>query len=174
MLLIFTHKITPRFTYTMKQVFTRILGIDVEFATKVEDFIKHNGPKITPDKEMNQIFLNSLPSNFNQLKIKDTVYIPIIFSGLILRKELGYERSTGAEITQAFNQHIADNNSQKKPNNISRALRENETVKNEKWLTISPSKSGNLFSLSNGWEKFWDEYFNTDNLFGLSDLKSEP
>ena len=79
---------------------------------------KHNGPKITPDKEMNQIFLNSLPSNFNQLKIKDTVYIPIIFSGLILRKELGYERSTGAEITQAFNQHIADNNSQKKPNNI--------------------------------------------------------
>ena len=35
----------------MKQVFTRILGIEISYTTKVEDFIKHNGPKITYTKQ---------------------------------------------------------------------------------------------------------------------------
>ncbi len=61
MLLIYTHKITPRFSYTMKQVFTRILGIDIIFTTKVEDFIKHTGPKITYSKQplQNEFFVRS-------------------------------------------------------------------------------------------------------------------
>lgn len=61
MLLIYTHKITPRFSYTMKQVFTRILGIDIIFTTKVEDFIKHTGPKITYSKQplQNEFFIRS-------------------------------------------------------------------------------------------------------------------
>jgi len=61
MLLIYTHKITTRFSYTMKQVFTRILGIEIIFTTKVEDFIKHKGPKITYSKQplQNEFFIKS-------------------------------------------------------------------------------------------------------------------
>jgi hypothetical protein len=45
----------------MKQVFTRILGIDIIFTTKVEDFIKHTGPKITYSKQplQNEFFVRS-------------------------------------------------------------------------------------------------------------------
>ncbi|MBT8209335.1 MAG: hypothetical protein KJP14_02290, partial [Eudoraea sp.] len=45
----------------MKQIFTRILGIDVAFTTKVEDFIKHTGPKITYTKQplQNEFFVKS-------------------------------------------------------------------------------------------------------------------
>nr|WP_297763820.1 polysaccharide deacetylase family protein [uncultured Muriicola sp.] len=66
MLLIYTHKITPRFTYIMKQIFLRILGIEVGFTTKVEDFIKHNGPKITYTKQplQNEFFVRSHPLLF--------------------------------------------------------------------------------------------------------------
>lgn len=68
MLLIYTHKITPRFTYTMKQLFTRILGIEVSFTTAVEDFIKHKGPKITYTKQplQNEFFVRSNDLLFEQ------------------------------------------------------------------------------------------------------------
>ena len=61
MLLIYTHKITSRFSYTMKQIFTRILGMEIIFTTKVEDFIKHTGPKITYSKQplQNEFFVRS-------------------------------------------------------------------------------------------------------------------
>ena len=68
MLLIYTHKITPRFRYTMKQVFTRILGIEISFTTKVEDFIKHSGAKITYTKQplQNEFFVRSNDLLFEQ------------------------------------------------------------------------------------------------------------
>lgn len=68
MLLIYTHKITERLTYTMKQVFTGILGIDVSFTTKVEDFIKHKGPKITYTKQplQKEFFVRSNDVLFEQ------------------------------------------------------------------------------------------------------------
>jgi len=68
MLLIYTHKITPRFIYIMKQLFTRILGIEVGFTTKVEDFIKHSGPKITYTKQplQNEFFVRSHSLLFEQ------------------------------------------------------------------------------------------------------------
>ncbi len=61
MLLVYTHKITPRFTYVMKHLFTTILGIEVSFSTKVEDFIKHSGPKITYAQKplQNEFFIAS-------------------------------------------------------------------------------------------------------------------
>ena len=61
MLLIYTHKITPRFRFTMQQVFERILGIDITFSTKVEDFIKHTGAKITYTKQplQNELFIRN-------------------------------------------------------------------------------------------------------------------
>ncbi len=68
MLLIYTHKITPRFSYIMKQVFTRILGIETTSTTKVEDFIKHSGPKITYTKQalQNEFFIRSSNMLFEQ------------------------------------------------------------------------------------------------------------
>jgi len=68
MLLIYTHKITPRFNYIMKQLFTRILGIEISYATKVEDFIKHTGPKITYTRQplQNEFFIRSNDLLFEQ------------------------------------------------------------------------------------------------------------
>lgn len=68
MLLIYTHKITPRFSYTMKQVLTNILGIEIGFTTKVEDFIKHSEAKITYTKQplQNEFFVRSNDLLFEQ------------------------------------------------------------------------------------------------------------
>ncbi len=68
MLLIYTHKITPRFTYTMKHMFTKILGIEVAFTTKVEEFIKHSEEKITYTKQplQNEFFVRSHDLLFEQ------------------------------------------------------------------------------------------------------------
>lgn len=61
MLLIYTHKITNRFTYVTRHIFVNLLGIDVTYSTKVEDFIKHQGPKITYTKKplQNEFFIQS-------------------------------------------------------------------------------------------------------------------
>ncbi len=88
MLLIFTHKITNRLTYTAKQIFGRILGIEITFTTKVEDFIKHTGPKITYSKQplQNEFFIRSNDLLFEQgindldIKIGDWDGIPCFFS----------------------------------------------------------------------------------------------
>ncbi len=68
MLLIYTHKITPRFSYIMRHLFTRILGIEVSYCTQVEDFIKHTGPKITYTKQplQNEFFVRSNDLLFEQ------------------------------------------------------------------------------------------------------------
>jgi len=68
MLLIYTHKITARFSYIMKHIFTRMLGIEISFTTKVEDFIKHSGPKITYTKQplQNEFFIRSNDLLFEQ------------------------------------------------------------------------------------------------------------
>ena len=50
MLLVYTHKITPRLNYIFKHYFVRILQIQVTFTTKVGEFVAHNGPKITYSK----------------------------------------------------------------------------------------------------------------------------
>lgn len=73
MLLIYTHKITPRFTYITRQVFTRILGIEISATTRVEDFIKHKGPKITYTRQplQNEFFIRSHELLFEQ-GIEDT------------------------------------------------------------------------------------------------------
>ena len=68
MLLVYTHKITNRFSYTARHLFTRILGVEVDFTTKVEDFIKHKGPKITYTKKplQNEFFIRSNDLLFEQ------------------------------------------------------------------------------------------------------------
>lgn len=50
MLLIYTQKITPRITYTFKHICTRILGIPVGFTSKIEEFVAHQGMKLSYGK----------------------------------------------------------------------------------------------------------------------------
>ncbi|WP_224483799.1 DUF7033 domain-containing protein [Robertkochia aurantiaca] len=68
MLLVYTYKITPRLTYIMKHVFNTMLQIEVELTTKVEDFIAHEGPKITYTKQplQNEFFIKSHELLFEQ------------------------------------------------------------------------------------------------------------
>ncbi|QXP72496.1 hypothetical protein H0I31_01990 [Tenacibaculum sp. AHE15PA] len=47
MILIYTHKITPRVRYVFKHIFTRILQIPIDFTGKVEEFVAYNGPKFS-------------------------------------------------------------------------------------------------------------------------------
>ncbi|SHH05141.1 polysaccharide deacetylase family protein [Flagellimonas flava] len=87
MLLIYTHKITNRLTYTTRQLFERILGIDISFTTKVEDFIKHTGPKLTYSKQplQNEFFIRSNDLLFEQgindfdIRVEDWEGIPCFF-----------------------------------------------------------------------------------------------
>ncbi len=87
MLLIYTHKITPRFSFVMKQIFDRTLGISVMFTEKVEDFIKHAGAKITYTKLplQNEFFVRSNDLLFEQgindflIKMQDWEGVPCFF-----------------------------------------------------------------------------------------------
>ncbi|WP_420551318.1 polysaccharide deacetylase family protein [Tenacibaculum aiptasiae] len=47
MILIYTHKVTPRVRYIFKHIFTRILQIPIDFTGKVEDFVAYNGAKFS-------------------------------------------------------------------------------------------------------------------------------
>ena len=68
MLLVYTHKITNRFTYTMRHILGELLGLELSFTTKVEDFIKHNGPKITYTHKplQNEFFIRANDLLFEQ------------------------------------------------------------------------------------------------------------
>lgn len=68
MLLVYTHKITPRLTYTFKHICKRILGIEVVFTSKVEDFIAHSSIKMSYAKQplSNEIFIKSHDLLFEQ------------------------------------------------------------------------------------------------------------
>lgn len=50
MILVYTHKITPRLRYIFKHIFTRILGMSVDFTTKVDEFVAYNGVKMSYTK----------------------------------------------------------------------------------------------------------------------------
>ena len=68
MLLIYTHKITPRVTYITRQLFFHILGVEIGYTTQVEAFIKHKGPKITYTRQplQNEFFIQSTELLFQQ------------------------------------------------------------------------------------------------------------
>ena len=50
MILIYTHKITPRLTYIFRHLFVRILNTPVDFTTKIEEFVAFNGMKMNYSK----------------------------------------------------------------------------------------------------------------------------
>ncbi len=68
MLLVYTHKITPRLTYTFKHICKRILGLEVSFTSKVEDFIAHDSLKMSYTKQplSNELFVRSKALLFEQ------------------------------------------------------------------------------------------------------------
>ena len=47
MLLIYTHKITPRLKYIFKQIFRGFLDVEIGFTTAVDEFIAHSGDKMS-------------------------------------------------------------------------------------------------------------------------------
>ncbi|CAM1341971.1 polysaccharide deacetylase family protein [Tenacibaculum amylolyticum] len=68
MILIYTHKITPRVRYIFKHIFTRVLLIDIDFTTKIEDFVAFNGPKLSYTKVAlgKEFFIKSTDLLFQQ------------------------------------------------------------------------------------------------------------
>lgn len=68
MLLVYTHKITPRLTYIFKHFFTRILNIPVKFTLKVEEFVAYNDLKLSYTKQPlgNEFFIRSHELLFEQ------------------------------------------------------------------------------------------------------------
>ncbi|WP_411031119.1 polysaccharide deacetylase family protein [Spongiimicrobium sp. 3-5] len=71
----------------MKHIFTGILGVEAVFTTKIEDFIKHTGPKITYTKQplQNEFFIRSNDLLFEQgindfeVRIMDWEGVPCFF-----------------------------------------------------------------------------------------------
>lgn len=68
MLLVYSHKITPRLTYIFKHILTRILGVEVSFTTKVEEFIAHEGLKFSYTRQAlgNELFVKNNELLFTQ------------------------------------------------------------------------------------------------------------
>ncbi|MBR9846621.1 MAG: hypothetical protein GYB35_11230 [Algicola sp.] len=68
MLLVYSHKITPRLRYTFKHLCTRILGVPVTFTTTIEDFIAHDSIKMSYTKQplSNEVFVRSHELLFEQ------------------------------------------------------------------------------------------------------------
>ncbi|ELS9243396.1 hypothetical protein R6I31_000062 [Vibrio cholerae] len=103
--------------------------------------------------------LGELPKYLEAIKIKGTLYLPLIFAGLVVRTKQGYRSSSGSEITKAINTYIiTDSNNIKAPNNISRALRQDPLL-GEGWLEITHQGGTPLFSLSADWRDYWTDYF---------------
>lgn len=61
MLLIHTQKVTPRITYTFRQVLGNILGLKIKFTSKIEEFIAHEGMKFSYGKHKmgNELFVKA-------------------------------------------------------------------------------------------------------------------
>lgn len=61
MLLIHIDKASPRISYIFKHICLRILGLEISFSTSLEEFIAHQGPKISYGKKSlgNELFFQS-------------------------------------------------------------------------------------------------------------------
>ena len=68
MLLIYTHKITPRLKYIFKHICTRILGIPISFTTTIEEFIAHDSLKMSYSRKAlgKEFFIKSNAILFEQ------------------------------------------------------------------------------------------------------------
>ncbi len=76
MLLIYTQKLTPRITYIFKHICTRILGVEIKFTSKIEEFVAFEGMKFSYGKKRlgNELFFQNvellLEQGFSDVAIK--------------------------------------------------------------------------------------------------------
>lgn len=88
MLLVYTQKITPRITYIFKHLCTHILGIPVGFTSKIEEFVAHEGMKLSYGKQnlANEVFIQNVDLLLEQgmsdleVKVQDWEGVPCFFS----------------------------------------------------------------------------------------------
>ena len=73
MLLVYTHKITPRLNYIFKHVCTRILSFPVSFTTQVEEFIAHEGHHGLTDKQLKEAYYLMCPKVKKSAEAKEIV-----------------------------------------------------------------------------------------------------
>ncbi|WP_196885288.1 polysaccharide deacetylase family protein [Aureivirga sp. CE67] len=68
MILIYSHKITPRLTYIFKHIFVRILQIEISFTSDISEFVSFSGPKLTYAKQAlgKEFFIRSHDLLFQQ------------------------------------------------------------------------------------------------------------
>ena len=99
MLLVYTHKITPRVTYIFKHICTRILGLPIQFTSKLEVFIAHDGPKLsyTYKKLGNELHIRSTDLLFDQgvlsmdIAVQDWDGVPCFFQIKDATTQLPYD-----------------------------------------------------------------------------------
>ena len=76
MLLIYTQKISPRIIYVFKHICTHILGVPIKFTSKIEEFIAHDGAKLSYGKQSlgNEFFIQKvdllMEQGFSEIEIK--------------------------------------------------------------------------------------------------------
>ena len=76
MLLIYTQKISPRIIYVFKHICTHLLGVPIKFTSKIEEFIAHDGAKLSYGKQSlgNEFFIQKvdllLEQGFSEIEIK--------------------------------------------------------------------------------------------------------
>lgn len=76
MLLIYTQKVTPRIIYVFKHICTHVLGIPIKFTSKIEEFIAHDGAKLSYGRQSlgNEFFIQKvdllMEQGFSELEIK--------------------------------------------------------------------------------------------------------
>ena len=75
MILVYTPKITRRIEYIFKHIFINIIGLNVNFTTKVNEFVSFEGPKLSysPKQLSNEFYIKSnsilLEQGFSDIEI---------------------------------------------------------------------------------------------------------
>ena len=99
MLLVYTHKITPRVTYIFKHICARVLGVPVSFTAKVEELVAHEGAKLsyTNKKLGNELHIKSTAILFDQgvmtldIKVSDWEGVPCFFQNKDIESSIPYD-----------------------------------------------------------------------------------
>lgn len=87
MLLIYSHTISPRLTYIFKHLLSRILGLEIGFTSTIEEFIAHEGMKLSYTRQAlgNELFIKSNDLLFDQgidyldIHVQDWDGVPCFF-----------------------------------------------------------------------------------------------
>lgn len=87
-LLIYTQKATPRVRYVFKHIFTRVLGLAIDFTAEIEVFVAYDGPKFSYTQKQlgNELHFTRVELLLEQgvsdaaIKIEDWNGVPCFFS----------------------------------------------------------------------------------------------